>query len=35
MPDEKIFNAVEKANGYGRRYIEYLRANNKLTPEKA
>lgn len=35
MPDTAIFDAVEKANGYGRRYIRFLRENNKLTPEKA
>ena len=34
-PDAKIFDAVERANGYGRRYIKYLRENNLLTPEKA
>ena len=34
-PDDAIFEAVEKANGYGRRYIRFLRENNKLTPEKA
>lgn len=33
--DEKIFAAVEKANGYGRRYIQWLREHNKLTPKKA
>jgi hypothetical protein len=33
--DEKIFNAVETSNGYGQAYIDYLRKNNKLTPEKA
>ena len=35
MPDTAIFEAVEKANGYGRRYIRFLRDNNKLTPQKA
>lgn len=35
MPDVRIFDAVEKANGYGRRYIQFLRDNNKLTAEKA
>jgi len=34
-PDDKIFEAVENANGYGRTYINYLRENNLLTPEKA
>lgn len=29
-----IINAIENSNGYGRRYIKYLRENNKLTPEK-
>jgi hypothetical protein len=33
--DEEIFAAVKNANGYGRRYIEYLKKNGKLTPEKA
>ena len=31
---EDIIEAVETSNGYGRKYIEYLRKNNKLTPEK-
>ena len=31
---EDIIEAVETSNGYGRKYIEYLRNNNKLTPEK-
>ena len=31
---EDIVDAVEKSNGYGKRYIRYLRENNKLTPEK-
>ena len=35
MPDAAIFEAVEKANGYGRRFIKFLRENNKLTPKKA
>ena len=28
-PDAKIFDAVERANGYGRRYIKYLREKQK------
>lgn len=35
VSDNAIFEAVEKANGYGRRYIRFLRENNKLTPKKA
>lgn len=35
MPDDRIFEAVEKANGYGRRYIQRLRDLHRLTPEKA
>ena len=35
MPDAAIFEAVEKANGYGKRFIKFLRENNKLTPKKA
>lgn len=35
VSDSAIFEAVEKANGYGRRYIRFLRENNKLTPKKA
>ena len=35
VPDDKIFKAVETSNGYGRRFIEFLRDNGKLTPEKA
>lgn len=31
---EDIVKAVESSNGYGRRYIEYLRETGKLTPEK-
>ena len=31
---EDIIEAVETSNGYGKKYIEYLRNNNKLTPEK-
>lgn len=31
---EDIVNAIENSNGYGKRYIKYLRENNKLTPEK-
>lgn len=31
---EDIVKAVENSNGYGRRYIEYLRETGKLTPEK-
>ena len=31
---EDIVNAVENSNGYGKRYIKYLREHNKLTPEK-
>ena len=31
---EDIIEAVETSNGYGKKYIEYLRKNNKLTPEK-
>lgn len=31
---ETIIDAIENSNGYGRRYIKYLRENNKLTPEK-
>lgn len=34
LSDEKIIEAVEKSNGYGRAYIDYLRKNNKLTPTK-
>jgi predicted SprT family Zn-dependent metalloprotease len=35
LSDERIFEAVEKSNGYGKKYIKYLRDNNRLTPEKA
>ena len=35
MSDDDIFDAVSKANGYGRRYIERLKAEGKLTPKKA
>lgn len=35
LPDDKIFEAVENSNGYGSRYIKYLRDNGKLTHEKA
>lgn len=35
LPDDKIFEAIENSNGYGSRYIEYLRDNGKLTHEKA
>lgn len=35
LTDEQIFEAVEGANGYGRRYIAVLRDKGKLTPEKA
>lgn len=35
VPKEDIFDAVEQANGYGRRYIQFLRYNGKLTEEKA
>lgn len=35
VPDDEIFSAVESSNGYGRRYIEYLRDNGLLTHEKA
>lgn len=35
MSDADIFDAVSKANGYGRRYIERLKAEGKLTPKKA
>ena len=31
---EEIINAVENSNGYGKAYINYLRSNSKLTPEK-
>lgn len=34
LSDEKIIEAVEKSNGYGRAYIDYLRKNNKLTSTK-
>ena len=33
--DDAIFSAVENANGYGQAYIKRLRAENKLTHEKA
>lgn len=33
--DDEIFWAVSKSNGYGSRYIKFLKDNNKLTPEKA
>ena len=35
MSDDEIFDAVSKANGYGRRFIERLKAEGKLTPKKA
>lgn len=35
MPDDAVFEAVENANRYGKEYIEYLRKNNGLTPQKA
>ena len=35
LSDEQIFEAVEQANGYGRRYIQRLRAEGKLTKDKA
>jgi len=35
LSDERIFEAVEKSNGYGKKYIKYLRDNNRLTSEKA
>ena len=31
---EDIINAVENSNGYGKRYINYLKKNNKLTTTK-
>ena len=31
---EDIINAVENSNGYGKRYINYLKKNNKLTSTK-
>ena len=34
-PDIAVFQAVEQSNGYGQAYIEYLRKNDLLTPEKA
>ena len=34
-PDYQIFKSVENANGYGRRYIQFLRDNNALTHQKA
>lgn len=33
--NEEIFNAVENSNGYGRKFIKFLKANNKLTSQKA
>lgn len=33
--DDQIFKAVENANGYGRRYVQFLRDNNALTHQKA
>ena len=35
MPDERIFKAVEDANGYGQAFIKRLRRRGKLTHEKA
>lgn len=34
MSDEKIVDAVRKANGYGRNYIAYLEQTGGLTPKK-
>lgn len=31
---DEIIEAIESSNGYGKTYINYLRSNNKLTPEK-
>ena len=31
---DEIIEAIENSNGYGKTYINYLRSNNKLTPEK-
>ena len=33
--DEEIFSAVKNANNYGRKYINFLHKQGKLTPEKA
>ena len=33
QPEDTV-KAVESSNGYGRKYIEYLRETGKLTPEK-
>ena len=35
LSDKEIFDAVKNSNGYGKRFIQILRDNNKLTPEKA
>lgn len=32
--DQAIVDFVQKSNGYGQRYINYLKKNNQLTPEK-
>lgn len=34
LTDEQIVDAVFKSNGYGQRYIEWLNAKDKLTPQK-
>lgn len=34
LPDEKIIESIERANGYGKRFIESLRNKNQLTPER-
>lgn len=35
LSDEKIFKALEQSNGYGRRYVEFLRESGGLTHKKA
>ena len=35
LTDDQVFDAVEHANGYGRRYIAVLRDKGKLTSKKA
>lgn len=33
--DQTVFDAIERSNGYGQRFIKHLRQNNQLTPERA
>jgi hypothetical protein len=32
--DDLIIDAIENSNGYGQKFIQYLKENNLLTPER-